>query len=266
MALVVNEDMLANAGLTKQQLDTATWNPTDGGSFEQMVAKLTVDKNGKRGDEPGFDPNNVAVYGLGVRPQRPHLRADDVGRLRRQPRLQAARQEPVGHEVQLRRPALRADLHLVAEHDPQGLHAAAAGGPHARPDRGVPERQGRAGDRRRLDDRHLLRDQGHEGRLLAAARRAGGQLEHVQRARGRDLGRHQAQGGGGQVGQLPRAPRTARASSAPRPSCSRRSSPRSPRRWPSTRPKAATSAPSRPTSSPATRCSTRSPTRPRRST
>ena len=29
----------------------------------------------------------------------------------RQPRLQAARQEPVGHEVQLRRPALRADDH-----------------------------------------------------------------------------------------------------------------------------------------------------------
>ncbi len=68
VALIVNEDMLADAGLTKQQLDTATWNPTDGGSFEQMVAKLTVDKNGKRGDEPGFDPNNVEVYGLGFDP------------------------------------------------------------------------------------------------------------------------------------------------------------------------------------------------------
>ncbi len=68
VALVVNEDMLADAGLTKQQLDTATWNPTDGGSFEQMVAKLTVDKNGKRGDESGFDPNNVAVYGLAFDP------------------------------------------------------------------------------------------------------------------------------------------------------------------------------------------------------
>ena len=33
-----------------------------------MVAKLTVDKNGKRGDEPGFDPNNVAVYGLAFDP------------------------------------------------------------------------------------------------------------------------------------------------------------------------------------------------------
>ena len=68
VALVVNEDMLADAGLTKQQLDSATWNPTDGGSFEQMVAKLTVDKNGKRGDEPGFDPSNIEVYGLAFDP------------------------------------------------------------------------------------------------------------------------------------------------------------------------------------------------------
>ena len=27
VALIVNEDMLAEAGITKQQLDTATWNP-----------------------------------------------------------------------------------------------------------------------------------------------------------------------------------------------------------------------------------------------
>ena len=114
VAVIVNEDMLAEAGLTKQQLDRATWNPTDGGSFQQIVAKLTVDNTGKRGDEPGFDPNNVKTYGLGVRPGRPDLRPDDLGGLRRQPRLRAARQEPVGHEVPLRRPALRADLHLVA--------------------------------------------------------------------------------------------------------------------------------------------------------
>ena len=68
VALIVNEDMLAKAGVTKQQLDTATWNPADGGSFEQIVAKLTVDNNGKRGDEPGFDPSNVKTYGLGFDP------------------------------------------------------------------------------------------------------------------------------------------------------------------------------------------------------
>ncbi len=56
---------LAAAGITEQQLDTATWNPTDGGTFEKIVAHLTIDANGKRGDEPGFDKNHVKTYGFG---------------------------------------------------------------------------------------------------------------------------------------------------------------------------------------------------------
>jgi multiple sugar transport system substrate-binding protein len=68
VAIIVNEDMLAKAGVTKQQLDTATWNPADGGSFEQIAAKLSVDNQGRRGDEPGFDRNNVKTYGLGFDP------------------------------------------------------------------------------------------------------------------------------------------------------------------------------------------------------
>jgi multiple sugar transport system substrate-binding protein len=68
VALIVNEDMLAKAGVSKQQLDSATWNPDDGGTFQQIVAKLSVDNAGKRGDEPGFDPSNVKVYGLGFDP------------------------------------------------------------------------------------------------------------------------------------------------------------------------------------------------------
>jgi multiple sugar transport system substrate-binding protein len=68
VALVVNEDMLTKAGISKQQLDTATWNPKDGGTIQQIVAKLTVDNTGKRGDEPGFDPKNVKTYGLGFDP------------------------------------------------------------------------------------------------------------------------------------------------------------------------------------------------------
>ena len=43
-----------------------TWNPTDGGTYEKTIAHLTVDKNGKRGDEPGFDKTKVEVYGLGL--------------------------------------------------------------------------------------------------------------------------------------------------------------------------------------------------------
>ena len=68
VALIVNEDMLGKAGVTKQQLDSATWNPSDGGTFEQIVAKLTVDNNGKRGDQPGFDKSNVKTYGLAFDP------------------------------------------------------------------------------------------------------------------------------------------------------------------------------------------------------
>ena len=61
-----NEDMLAKAGLGREDLEGWTWNPEDGGSFEDVVAHLTVDENGVRGDEPGFDKDNVAVYGFGV--------------------------------------------------------------------------------------------------------------------------------------------------------------------------------------------------------
>jgi multiple sugar transport system substrate-binding protein len=68
VALVVNLDMLEDAGITKQQLDSATWNPEDGGSFERIIARLSVDKHGRRGDEPGFDPANVEAYGLGLDP------------------------------------------------------------------------------------------------------------------------------------------------------------------------------------------------------
>ena len=52
------------AGITEEQLRTMTWNPDDGGSFEEIIAHLTVDKNGVRGDEPGFDKNNVQIFGL----------------------------------------------------------------------------------------------------------------------------------------------------------------------------------------------------------
>jgi multiple sugar transport system substrate-binding protein len=68
VALIVNLDMLQKAGIDKAALDSATWNPDDGGSFEKIIAHLSIDKNGKRGDEPGFDAGNVQVYGLGFDP------------------------------------------------------------------------------------------------------------------------------------------------------------------------------------------------------
>ena len=66
VALFYNKDMTDAAGITAEQMATLDWNPQDGGSYEKAIAHLTVDKNGVRGDEAGFDKNNVAVYGLGL--------------------------------------------------------------------------------------------------------------------------------------------------------------------------------------------------------
>jgi multiple sugar transport system substrate-binding protein len=64
VALFYNQKMTKAAGLTAAQLNDLSWNPKDGGTFEKAVAHLTVDRNGRRGDEPGFDKNHVKVYGL----------------------------------------------------------------------------------------------------------------------------------------------------------------------------------------------------------
>ncbi|HEY0188009.1 MAG TPA: sugar ABC transporter substrate-binding protein [Cellulomonas sp.] len=64
LAFYYNADMLAEAGISADEMASLTWNPDDGGTFEQVVARLTVDDNGVRGDEAGFDKDNVAVYGM----------------------------------------------------------------------------------------------------------------------------------------------------------------------------------------------------------
>lgn len=66
VATFYNEKMVTDAGCTADQLADLAWNTTDGGSFEKLVAHLTVDQNGVRGDEAGFDKSKVAVYGLAL--------------------------------------------------------------------------------------------------------------------------------------------------------------------------------------------------------
>ncbi|MCP3425387.1 sugar ABC transporter substrate-binding protein [Rothia sp. AR01] len=66
VAAFYNKDMVREAGLTEEDLATWDWNPRDGGGFEDVIARLTVDENGVRGDEPGFDKSKVEVYGLGL--------------------------------------------------------------------------------------------------------------------------------------------------------------------------------------------------------
>jgi ABC-type glycerol-3-phosphate transport system substrate-binding protein len=63
-AIYFNEDMIKKAGLTDKDVDNMTWNPTDGGTFDKIVSHLAIDKNGVRGDQPGFDKNNVKTYGI----------------------------------------------------------------------------------------------------------------------------------------------------------------------------------------------------------
>jgi ABC-type glycerol-3-phosphate transport system substrate-binding protein len=64
-AFYFNEDAVTSAGYSAEDISTMTWNPEDGGSFDKIVAHLTVDAAGKRGDEAGFDKNNVKTYGVG---------------------------------------------------------------------------------------------------------------------------------------------------------------------------------------------------------
>ncbi|MFJ2608440.1 ABC transporter substrate-binding protein [Streptomyces sp. NPDC087425] len=64
VALVYDTKRAKAAGLDADQLENLSWNPKDGGTFEKAIARLTVDENGRRGDEPGFDRSHVKVYGL----------------------------------------------------------------------------------------------------------------------------------------------------------------------------------------------------------
>lgn len=64
IAIVYNKTMLDKAGIDPKSLTNFNWNPKDGGTFGQLIAKLTVDANGKTGLDAGFDPKNVKQYGL----------------------------------------------------------------------------------------------------------------------------------------------------------------------------------------------------------
>ncbi|MFJ8820763.1 ABC transporter substrate-binding protein [Streptomyces sp. NPDC102467] len=64
MALVYNTGMLKKQGVDAEQVNDLTWNPDDGGTLEQAIAKATVDKKGRDGLDPAFDKNQVKTYGF----------------------------------------------------------------------------------------------------------------------------------------------------------------------------------------------------------
>lgn len=63
MGLFYNKDALKAAGIEEfpQNLE---FNTEDGGSFVEFLQKLTIDKNGKRANEEGFDPKNIKQHGF----------------------------------------------------------------------------------------------------------------------------------------------------------------------------------------------------------
>jgi multiple sugar transport system substrate-binding protein len=63
VSIAYNGDMLKTAGVDPATLKDLTWNAQDGGTFGQMIAKLTLDSNGKNGLDPAFDKTKVVQYG-----------------------------------------------------------------------------------------------------------------------------------------------------------------------------------------------------------
>jgi multiple sugar transport system substrate-binding protein len=66
IAIVVNKKIQAEAGVTDEELAKLTWNPKDGGTFQKVIAKLSLDKDGNNGLSPKFDAKNVVRYGFEV--------------------------------------------------------------------------------------------------------------------------------------------------------------------------------------------------------
>ncbi len=66
VGLFYNTDMVKAAGYTADDLGKLEWNPTDGGTFEKFIAHMTIDTNGKRGDEAGFDKTSIKTYGFNL--------------------------------------------------------------------------------------------------------------------------------------------------------------------------------------------------------
>jgi len=64
IAIVYNQDALDAAGVTVDELNSATWDLETGGTFGELIAKLSIDENGNNGLSPDFDPTKVKQYGF----------------------------------------------------------------------------------------------------------------------------------------------------------------------------------------------------------
>ncbi len=64
VAVVYNAEMLEAAGVEPEELNDLTWNPEDGGTFGEMIARLTLDADGNNALSADFDAENVVQYGF----------------------------------------------------------------------------------------------------------------------------------------------------------------------------------------------------------
>lgn len=64
IAVAYDSQKMQAAKIDPANLNELTWNPKDGGTFEETIAELTVDKNGNNGLSESFDKDNVKTYGL----------------------------------------------------------------------------------------------------------------------------------------------------------------------------------------------------------
>jgi multiple sugar transport system substrate-binding protein len=64
IGIVYNRVVLEKAGVDPKSLWDLNWNPKDGGTFGQLLAKLSIDESSKNGLDPNFNPKAVKQYGL----------------------------------------------------------------------------------------------------------------------------------------------------------------------------------------------------------
>ncbi len=64
VAVFYNKAMFEAAGIDPAVMEDWTWNPQDGGTFQEVVSKLTLDNNGNNALSPDFNPDRVVQYGF----------------------------------------------------------------------------------------------------------------------------------------------------------------------------------------------------------
>lgn len=62
IALYYNADLLGAAGIDPARLSTLRWSPDGGDTLRPLLARLTVDAQGNRGDTEGFDAGRVRQW------------------------------------------------------------------------------------------------------------------------------------------------------------------------------------------------------------